>query len=323
MDWTNFDPRVGSYVGNLQSTFNELVPDDVVPDARHDFKYGEETQSLNIPYKAVAPNKPEVPETPTGDTITGTGCPCEDGTKSPECCKKQGDTPGNTPEDPQRNRLNPFPLVGLLGLGNQGGYPPARTISPQTARMTNLPRINLNAERAALGNQNVGTQRMLSNQAAGPGGMAMALASNRQTAEGLADVSAREGAQNIGLIGEEAGLNANIGMSNANAVNQAGMFNAGQLQQRDINQAEQEMYNRQHRTDTITGVGRDMMKYRSDERYANAIDDTGSYMRLLAEEQARTNSLLKGQQKPEETTTAKKGGYIARAKKLRRNKRRK
>ena len=208
-------------------------------------------------------------------------------------------------------------LPGLLQLGKNDPYPTARTMSPQMQRGVNLPRINMNAERAANAAMNVSTRRQFVNQASGPAGMAASLAANQQARSQGLQIGNQEARTNKDLMAQEAGLNVNIAGRNAAAMNQAGQFNAQMLQQRDFNKHDQDIYNRQHRADVLTGVARDVMAYKSDERFANAVSDSGAYERLTAAERARLKGLV-----GKEKQIAKKGGYIKRSNTIR-SKRRK
>jgi hypothetical protein len=207
-------------------------------------------------------------------------------------------------------------LPGLLQLGKNDPYPQARTIGAEANRMVNLPRVNFNAERAANQATNIGTKRMFANQAAGPGGMAAALASDAGARAQNIQIANQEARTNKDLMAQEASINANIGQQNAARAQQAAQYNAANLQQMDVNRHEQNIYNRQHRADVMTGVARDIMAYKSDERLANAISDSGAYERLTAQERARLRGLV-----GEEKETAKKGGYIKRSNKIRRKRR--
>lgn len=337
-DWgENFNPANPSDVDRLQNAFAEQIKGFEEYDygdgwTRHtprlDDMYGVETSSLGIPYKQKAVTAPETPKgCPCDDgtysdaccekEVEKTGCPCDDGTFSPSCCEK-------TPEIPPGGKKPPkdfgwmAALPGLLQLGKNDPYPQARTIGAEANRMVNLPRVNFNAERAANQATNIGTKRMFANQAAGPGGMAAALAADAGARSQNIQIANQEARTNKDLMAQEASINANIGQQNAARAQQAAQYNAANLQQMDVNRHEQNIYNRQHRADVMTGVARDIMAYKSDERLANAISDSGAYERLTAQERARLRGLVGDK---EEKQTAKKGGYIKRSNKIRRKRR--
>ena len=177
-------------------------------------------------------------------------------------------------------------LPGLLGLQRNPPSPTARTISAETTRMANLPRINLNAERAANAAMNVGTRRQLANQVGGPAGMAASLAANQQSRQQNLDIAQRESMANKDLMAQEASLNANIAQQNAGRAQQAASFNASNLSRSDLERYQQGILDKQHNKDVITGVARDAMQYAAQERYANALDAFDAYQRMQTGEKS-------------------------------------
>lgn len=229
------------------------------------------------------------------------------------------ESPAETPEETADPRNLAFlgALPGLAGLAvpKFGQYPAARLAAPQAARGVNLGRVNLNAERAANEAANTAIRRGFANQASGPAGMAASLAANQQARNAGLNIANQEARANAGLMNSEAQMNAQIAAQNARNLQQANQFNARQLQERDINQYDQDLYNRKYIADTITGVAKDAMQYQQDERFARVMDDTGSYMRFLVENQMIPKALA---DKAAEKTEAKRGGYIKKSGKIRR-----
>jgi hypothetical protein len=236
---------------------------------------------------------------------------------------KEEETPEKEKEPRDLSWMGALP--GLLQLQGTPTYPKARTVSPQMQRNINLPRINMNAERAANSAMNVGTRRQFANQASGPAGMAASLAANQQARQQNLEIGNLEGRTNKDLMAQEASINANIASQNASSANQAGQFNAQMLQQRDQNQFDQNIYTKMHNRDVASGVIRDAMAYKAEERYANSLDDVGAYMRFVQEEQNR-NKTRKNTTTEEKTTdvieeTKKFGGkYIKRVNAVKRKK---
>lgn len=272
------------------------------------------------PYHAIFIDEPTPQPAPTETPKIEETAKVEE---TPKTEPKEEITPPETPRVKSRAPL--ISLLGLAGLAvpNRDPYPGARLTSAETTGKVNLPRINLNAERAANAAQTTAFNRQIGNQMAGPGGVAAMLGMQEGARKQALGISNQESQANKQLMAQEAGMNSDIAQANANRLAQANMFNARQMQERDINQYDQRLYNKQLMADTITGVGRDYMTYRGEERLADSIDDTNSYMRLLAKE--RMQSLIPSQtETPEATKTPdqkKTGGYIKKLNTVTRKKR--
>jgi hypothetical protein len=124
-------------------------------------------------------------------------------------------------------------------------------------------------------------------------------------------------------MAQEALANANINQQNAANVMGAQQFNEQSRYGRDMENYQQKILRDQAVGDTIAGIGRDYMAYRSDERMANAMDDTGSYLRFI---QQNPNEVKKALGMSTETEAAKNakakyGGYIKKSNSVRRKKR--
>jgi len=271
------------------------------------------------PYHAIFIDPPKQ-ETPPVETP-----PEENEIPTSQTTKETPDDKELAPEARKRKyRPEYLSLLGLAGLGVpvKDPYPKARLASAATTRGVNLPRINLNAERAANAAQNTAFNRAMMNQASGPGSVAAMLAAGEGAREQNLRIASQESTANKQLMGEEAGMNANIAAQNAGRMQEASMFNARQLQERDTNQYDQRLLNRQLRADTLTGVGRDFMSYRAQERLADAVDDTGSYLRFVGDrainllnqdpsaKQQLSNEITQGETTKAPTVKQKSGGYI-------------
>jgi hypothetical protein len=271
------------------------------------------------PYHAIFIDPPKQ-ETPPVETP-----PEENEIPTSQTTKETPDDKELAPEVKKRKyRPEYLSLLGLAGLGVpvKDPYPKARLASAATTRGVNLPRINLNAERAANAAQNTAFNRAMMNQASGPGSVAAMLAAGEGAREQNLRIASQESTANKQLMGEEAGMNANIAAQNAGRMQEAAMFNARQLQERDTNQYDQRLLNRQLRADTLTGVGRDFMSYRAQERLADAVDDTGSYLRFVGDrainllnqdpsaKQQLSNEITQGETTKAPTVKQKSGGYI-------------
>jgi hypothetical protein len=199
--------------------------------------------------------------------------------------------------DPIKKKIAPTwlaALPGLIGLNNPGPYPGAVGATAASGRLANLPRVNLNAARAAAQGRNVAFNRSVQNQASGPAAMSAQLAANRQMADENIKINTSEAAANAGLMGQEAGLRANLGMQNAQMANQVGMYNANQRQRAAENRYEQDIYNRRSNANVITGVTRDAMNFYNNERMANSLDAFGAYTRQKAMKDAKEEKKMGG-----------------------------
>ena len=213
--------------------------------------------------------------------------------------------PSQEPEPEKSKKVPPAwmgALPGLLGLQRNPPAPTARTISAETTRMANLPRINLNAERAANSAMNVGTRRQLANQVGGPAGMAASLAANQQSRQQNLDIAQRESMANKDLMAQEASLNANIAQQNAGRAQQTASFNASNLSRSDLERYQQDILDKQRNKDVVTGVARDAMQYAAQERYANALDAFNAYQRMQTGEKSSDGTAADKASKAQEKT---------------------
>jgi hypothetical protein len=214
------------------------------------------------------------------------------------------------PGDPRNRDVNATMLAGLgqlipagyamfnpykIGAGVQG------TAAIQGAL---LPRMNMNQERASAIDTNVAMTNAIRNTNTGPGGLAMMLASNRKLDEQMLKIAKQEQDANKELAGKEAQLGQAASQFNAENELKRQMFNA------DFKQKERQ-YKREEfigALDTamrnIAGIVKDDRAFKSQERLAKALDETGSYDRFtiyeaLEKEAKRKNSPYAGMSQSE------------------------
>lgn len=177
-------------------------------------------------------------------------------------------------------------LPGLAGLMANNTKAKAMTTSAQTTRAGNLPRINLNAERAANQAQNIGTKRQLANQLSGPAGAAAMLAADQNARVQNLNITNQEARANEYLMAAEANMRAGVNAQNAAAVNQAGMYNADQLNRTNLENYQQDIINRRYNKGVLSGVARDAMQMYAGDRFAQMMDEFGAYNRATGQGKA-------------------------------------
>lgn len=214
---------------------------------------------------------------------------------------------------PPRNRNINGALLAGLGQLIPVGYALARPYKtegnlPRMAAAGNvgagsikgavLPRVNMNAERAAAERNTVAIKNTIQNTNAGPGGIAAMMAANASQNNQMLNIANQEQEANKRLAAEEARLGQQASMSNAEMAQRADMAN---VQNRlAVNQAnleagiqearlklDEKRYKREEiigALDTaagrIAGIYKDDRSYKAQERLANAMDDAGSYQRF-------------------------------------------
>ena len=313
-DWENFDPQNAEDVKRFQKAYNDKVPakDEITVDG----KFGDQTASIYLNMKEMDPIvQGEKSEIPTAE-IQGE----EQYKKAAEDVMKKD----STPETPDKKRMNLLPAAGaaLLGLAQLPGKfkegPKAANITPQQTGKIKLPRVNYNAERAASAAGTASVNRSIQNQVAGPASIAAMTANTQNQRQNNLDIANQEARANKQLMTQEAMTNAQIAQQNAGNVMQAQQFNEQSRYNKELEDYQQKILRREKIGDTITGIGRDFMGYRADERLATAADDTGSYMRFIQNNPGLAKQLFQNQ---DNATESKTGGYIRRSNKVRRKKR--
>lgn len=174
-----------------------------------------------------------------------------------------------------------------------------------------LPRVNMNAERAASERATVAVTNAIRNQNAGPGSIAAMMAAGAKQSQELLAISNQEQRANRELAAEEARLGQQASMTNAEMAQRASIANAQNrlaAQQANLEAGIQEArlridekrYKREEilgALDTaaarVAGIVKDEKSYKAQERLAKAIDATGSYDRFTIYEQLQKESKRK------------------------------
>jgi hypothetical protein len=214
------------------------------------------------------------------------------------------------PGDPRNRDVNATMLAGLgqlipagyamfnpykIGAGVQG------TAAIQGAL---LPRMNMNQERASAIDTNVAMTNAIRNTNTGPGGLAMMLASNRKLDEQMLKIAKQEQDANKELAGKEAQLGQAASQFNAENELKRQMFNTEFKQKERQYKREEFMGALDTAMRNIAGVVKDDRAFKSQERLAKALDETGSYDRFtiyeaLEKEAKRKNSPYTGMSQSE------------------------
>lgn len=315
-DFSNFDPSNKAQVLNFQQEYNKRVKSG--EKLKEDGKFGQQTVSSRL-YKdaPAAADKGAEQKIETVDPGTmGPPTPGDDYFKKAEEEKIIAKT---------RKGINGSLLAGL-GQLIPVGYALARPYKTEGAlprmegggnvgagsvRGAILPRVNMNAERAAAERNTVATTRAIQNTNAGPGGIAAMMAANSAQNTQMLTIANQEQEANKQLAAEEARLGQQASMSNAEMAQRANMAN---VQNRlTVNQAnldagiqearmkiDEKRYKREEilgALDTaasrIAGIVKDERSYKAQERLAKAIDNTGSYDRFTIFEQLQKESKRK------------------------------
>jgi hypothetical protein len=315
-DFTNFDPSNKAQVLNFQQEYNKRVKSG--EKLKEDGKFGQQTVSSRL-YKdaPAAADKGAEQKIETVDPGTmGPPTPGDDYFKKAEEEKIIAKT---------RKGINGSLLAGL-GQLIPVGYALARPYKAEGAlprmegggnvgagsiRGAILPRVNMNAERAAAERNTVAVKNAIQNTNAGPGGIAAMMAANASQNNQMLTIANQEQEANKQLAAEEARLGMQASMTNAEMAQKANMSN---VQNRlAVNQAnldagiqearmkiDEKRYKREEilgALDTaasrIAGIVKDEKSYKAQERLAKAIDNTGSYDRFTIFEQLQKESKRK------------------------------
>ena len=337
-DKEGFDPEDPESVKKFQKEFNKRAPEG--QKIEEDGKYGTQTESVKLapqmqkrqspgaipqiqmdrptPELQVAPKQPETP------------APAEE--------------PEATPEPEQKGaKFRPrFTGTTLQALGPIMGlrqHESAKLMKPEYIDKPQLRRVDLDYERDKAAASQEGMRQMAQSSMAGPAGFAAAAAAQAQGAKSQAEISRREGRENTAISDREKQLGLAVDRSNQAASMQASKYNAGA---RERAQA-RNVARRTAAFDKLGTVGTQTVKDYN-QQYANFGSDIMEYGAPAADYYANVykgNVPLVGSRnisvpgmtseeaaaafdQPQETTnaTSKKGGYIKRAGKIKRRKRR-
>ena len=282
--WDDFDPTDKKDVEAFQKAYNEKVPEEAR--IKVDGKVGEQTVSAYIPYRRSEEMPTDAPEpiptdTPEQEIITQ---------------DTEEDTPDDTPVmDLPRERKNfmlPYQLMGPLAELSTKYPQPNKIAAPVTGRIK-LPRVNYNAERAALAGSTNAATKFVQNQAAGPGAIASQMALVEKQRQGNIDLATQEARQNKQLAAQEAISNLQASQFDAGEVARARQFNAIAQNQRDQNEYEKRMLAYNQLGTNLAQFTNDARAYNAEERMAKAYQIDNEYDRQISFEEAKRQSRRK------------------------------
>jgi hypothetical protein len=203
------------------------------------------------------------------------GCPCEDGSLSPDCC--------DIPE--KRDILLPYQLIGPAAELTTK-YPQPEKIAAQPTGRIKLPRVNFNAERASLGNTTTAANKFIQNNAAGPAAISAMMATNEKQRSGNLDIANAEARNNKELAAQEELANLQASQFDSSQGMRASMFNAQAQNQRDQNEYEKRMLAFNQLGTNLAQYANDRRAYAAEERAAEAYQIDNEYSRQKAYEAA-------------------------------------
>jgi hypothetical protein len=276
-DWEDFDPTDPEDVEAFQKAYNEKVPEG--SRIKVDGKVGEQTISAYIPYR-----RSESEEKPPEETPTDT--PTEETEDIPE------DTPVMDLPRERRDILLPYQLIGPMAELSTKYPQPNKIAAPVTGRIK-LPRVNFNAERAALASSTNAANKFIQNNAAGPGAIAAQMATIDKQRQGNIDIATQEARQNKQLAAQEELSNLQASQFDASQVARARQFNAASQNQRDQNEYEKRMLAFNQLGTNLAQFSNDMRAYRSEDRAARAYQIDNEYDRQVSFENAKRQARRK------------------------------
>lgn len=271
-DWENFDPTDPESVMKFQEAYNAHAPE--ASKIKVDGKVGEQTVSAYIPYKKGASK--EVEEEITVNDDGG-----------------EKDIPEEVPvEEPttglklRKDVLLPYQLLGPLAELNSK-YPQPNKVAAATTGRIKLPRVNFNSERAASSASSNAANKFIQNQAAGPGAIAVMMATNEKQRSGNMQIANEEARNNKQLAAQEEMGNLQASQFDAQNVTRARQFNAVTQNQRDQNEYEKRMLAFNQLGTNTAQYANDVRAYKAEERFAEASQIGGEYTRQKYLEELR------------------------------------
>lgn len=267
----DFDPSSEEDVLAFQKAFNERAGRTLV---KEDGNLGEQTASAYIPYKAkaaeVAPDAPaKTEEAPAEEAVE--------------------------PIPPIKLRENmalPYQLMGPLAELNSK-YPQPKQVGASPTGRIKLPRVNFNAERAALASQVNSANRYIENNAAGPAAISAKMAMVDSQRQGNIETANAEARVNKDLMAREELANLQASQFDANQTFAARQFNAVAQNQRNQNEYEKRMLAYNQLGTNLAQFSNDMRAYKAEERLAEASQIDNEYTRQKYLEQLRKNARRK------------------------------
>ena len=290
-DFTNFDPSNKDQVLNFQKEYNKRVK--TGEKLKEDGKFGQQTVTSRL-YKD-APVETPPADTPPSTPPADNNPPKEEDTKKEEQAKIEMKKKG----------VSGSLIAGLaqlipVGYSLARPYKEAKGIESQFIGSTGvrgaiLPRVNMNAERAAAISNTVAIRKMAESQS-GPGSMIAAIAAGGQQGDQMLRIANQEQEANKQLAAEEARLGQQASQFNASQAMQAQTATADNRSRTDMFNKQLEVSEKQYKREgtlnaldaaaaRIAGVVKDERSYKAQERLAKALDATGSYDRFTVYEQ--------------------------------------
>ena len=312
-DFTNFDPANKTQVKAFQKSYNEHVR--TGEKIKEDGKFGQQTVTARlylddfkeIPLKGFEDIKSAEPDMRNF---------------TPALVQQQKKAEEQKQVADLKRGVNGSLLAGLGQLipvgyalarpykadGNLPRMAGGGNVGAGSVRGAILPRVNMDAERAAAERNTVAIKNAIQNTNAGPGGIAAMMAANSSQNNQNLTIANQEQEANKQLAAEEARLGQQASQFNAETAQRANMAN---VQNRlAVNQAnleagiqesklkiDEKRYKREEilgaldtASSRIAGIVKDEKSYKAQERLAKAIDNTGSYDRFTILEQLEKES---------------------------------
>jgi hypothetical protein len=272
-DWDNFDPTNPESVEAFQKAYNERVPESA--QIRVDGKVGEQTVSAYIPYKRQeeATVEEETPNQEVAEEVVE-------------------DTPVGPGMNLRRDILLPYQLMGPLAELTTK-YPQPNTVAAPVTGRIKMPRMNMNAERAALSASTNAANKFIQNQSAGPAAIAAQMAMNEKQRAGNIEIANQEARANTQAAAQEELGNLRASQFDAANVARARQFNALSQNQRDQNEYEKRMLAFNQLGTNLAQYANDLRAYKAEDRVAEASQISGEYTRQKYLEQLRRQSRRK------------------------------
>jgi hypothetical protein len=250
---------------------------------------------------------PKEPEKPAAKTETPAAPPAPKLTEKYQACPpgQYRDRNGNCVAMP-KGEIGEGMDKGLLfgaaqmipaGYALLNPYKPAAPIAvgpgPASVKGALLPRVNMNQERASATQLTQGIKTAIQNQNAGPGGIAAMMATNSKLNDQMLQIADQEQKANLGLAAEEARLGQQASQFNVEAGLKSDAMRADIAQFNKQVEIGEKQYKREERLGALeagvrgaTGIYRDQLQYKAQDRLARAVDETGSYDRFNFVEKA-------------------------------------
>jgi hypothetical protein len=151
----------------------------------------------------------------------------------------------------------------------------------------------MNQDRAAATQLTQGIKTAIQNQNAGPGGIAAMMATNSKLNDQMLRIADQEQKANLGLAAEEARLGQQASQFNVEAGLRSDAMRADIAQFNKQVEIGEKQYKREETLGALeagvrgaTGIYRDQLQYKAQDRLARAVDETGSYDRFNFVEKA-------------------------------------